>query len=117
MAKVPEQPKHDAASPPDPTSEGESADVIIADGGGVSDAFDVMVLSSDDLSPDANNEVVVSGVEGLSITILADEDVSEQGVSAEHTTLTGIDVEGLEFVSFSSGLKVYYDRASVKVKK
>lgn len=117
MAKEPEKPDQNAATPPDVASDGEPVDVVIAEPSAVADDLDVMVLSSDDLSPDANNEVVVSGVEGLSITILAEDNVSEQGVSAEHTTVTGIDVEGLEFVSFSSGLKVYYDRDSVKVKK
>jgi hypothetical protein len=91
--------------------------LIIEDSGADGDDLDVIVLSADDLLPDANNEVVVSGVEGLSVTILAEESVADEGVSAEHTTVTGIDVAGLEYVSFSSGLKVYYDRDSVKVKK
>lgn len=117
MAKEPEKPNENAGIPPDGEPDDLPVDVVIADADEAFDDLDVMVLSSDDLSPDANNEVVVSGVEGLSITIMAEDNVSEQGVSAEHTTVTGIDVEGLEFVSFSSGLKVYYDSDSVKVKK
>lgn len=117
MVKAPKTSNHEAAKEPDKRPDGEAAAVIIEDGDFAPDDLDIIVLSSDDLSPDANNEVVVSAMEGLSITIVADDAVAEQGVSAEHTTITGIDVEGLEYISFSSGLKIYYDRDSVRVKK
>ena len=81
------------------------------------DDADVFVLSSEDLAPDTNNEVVVSALDGVSLTILAEEDIAHSGIAGDHVTATGIDVAGLEYVSFSSGLTVYYQPDAVKVRR
>jgi hypothetical protein len=117
MAKEPVHKDQQGGGTADPVADELAVALIVDDAAIGGDDLDVIVLSVDDLSPDANNEVVVSGVEGLSITILAEQAVADEGISAAHTTVTGIDVVGLEYVSFSSGLKVFYDRDSVQVKK
>lgn len=92
-------------------------DLILDDVALPPDDADVFVLSSEDLAPDTNNEVVVSALDGVSITILAGEDIAHSGIAGDHVTATGIDVAGLEYVSFSSGLTVYYQPDAVKVRR
>ena len=92
-------------------------DLILDDVALPPDDADVFVLSSEDLAPDTNNEVVVSALDGVSITILAEEDIARSGIAGDHVTATGIDVAGLEYVSFSSGLTVYYQPDAVKVRR
>lgn len=93
-------------------------DVLILDDVEVPpDDPDVFVVSAEDLAPDANNEVVVAALEGMAITILSDDEIAHSGVASDHVTATGIDVAGLEYVSFSSGLTVYYQPDAVKVRR
>jgi hypothetical protein len=91
--------------------------LIIGDVALPPDDADVFVLSSEDLAPDTNNEVVVSALDGMSITLMADEDIARSGVAGDHVTAAGIDVAGLEYVSFTSGLTVYYQPDAVKVRR
>lgn len=106
---VPADVLHESASP--------QSDLILGDVGAAGGDIDVFVVSADDLSPDTNNEVVVASLDGIAITIVATEDVADSGVSNDHVTATGIDVAGLEYVSFSSGLKVFYEPDAVRVRR
>jgi hypothetical protein len=97
--------------------EQQADDLILRDGEIPADGIDVFVVTTDDLSPDANNEVVVASLDGVPITILATEDIADSGIAGVHVTATGIDVDGLEYVSFSSGLKVFYEPDAVRVRR
>jgi hypothetical protein len=45
---------------------------------------------------------------GDGVKLIAQDQVIGHGVSAEHVTETGIDVSGLRYLSFQSGITVYY---------
>ncbi len=68
---------------------------------------DTMVLDLADLLPDASGEVVLFAEPDLPVNIVASESVTEAGVSDSHITATGVDVTGLQFYSFSSGITLY----------
>src|SRR3977135_94608 len=66
-----------------------------------------ITLSVGDLLPDANGEVVImGGVEAAQINLLTDQKVADSGVAQSHVTLDGVDVHGLSFFEFESGLKL-----------
>jgi len=68
-----------------------------------------ITLSVGDLLPDANGEVVImGGVEAAQINLLTDQNVADSGVAQSHVTLDGVDVHGLSFFEFESGLKLFY---------
>lgn len=74
---------------------------------------DAMVLSLDDLFPDENGEVVISTEDGLPINLIASLPVDQSGVAETHVTAAGIDVSGLNFHTFESGLTVYFEADSL----
>lgn len=71
---------------------------------------DHIVLSLDDLLPDANGEIVVLSQEGgqLRLNLMTDLRVCDSGIAASHVTADGLDVDGLSFYAFEGGTKVYY---------
>ncbi len=74
---------------------------------------DTMVLTLDDLFPDENGEVVISSADGVPINLVASLPVDQSGVAEPHVTAAGIDVSGLNFRTFESGLTVYFEADSL----
>jgi hypothetical protein len=69
----------------------------------------LIALSIADLLPDAHGEVVFLNDAGLSaISILDAQPVIGSGISDHHTTAQGIDVTGMAYSTFETGLTVYY---------
>ena len=72
-------------------------------------AAEPLTLALEDLMPDAGDEIVLSAPDGSPIVLTAGETVVNSGTADGHVTAAGIDVRGLSFVEFSSGLKLYYE--------
>ena len=72
-----------------------------------------MVLTMDDLFPDANGEVVITTEDGLPISLVSESEPTDKGIIDSHVTAAGIDVSGLEFCTFESGLTVYFESDSM----
>lgn len=66
-----------------------------------------LVLELTDLLPDAAGEVVLFFDDGLPINLRTDEAITGTGITDSHVTATGVDVTGLHFYSFESGITVY----------
>lgn len=75
---------------------------------GASSPAEYLVLSLEDLLPDAQGEIVVLDDLEEGITIVTDHQVADQGVSADHVTATGVDVGGFFYCTFDSGVTLYY---------
>jgi hypothetical protein len=70
---------------------------------------DRIVLSLEDLLPDANGEIVVLSQQGqLHLNLMTDLRVCESGVATSHVMADGLDVHGLSFYAFEGGTRVYY---------
>ena len=67
-----------------------------------------LTLSLDELVPDRAGEVVIIDSAGDGVRLIAESQVIGEGVASDHVTQGGIDVTGLRFVSFQSGITVYY---------
>ncbi len=66
-------------------------------------------LALSDLISDDNNEVVLTSdpsFETLKLTV--DSEVLSSGIAADHVTAGGQDVTGYHYLSFESGLTLYY---------
>ena len=74
---------------------------------------EAMVLTLDDLFPDENGEVVIFTEDGLPINLIASLPVDQSGVADPHVTAAGIDVGGLSYHTFESGLTVYFEPDSL----
>ncbi len=68
---------------------------------------ETVLLELADLLPDAAGEVVLFADADLPVNIVTDLPVTEVGIAEAHVTATGVDVTGLHFYSFESGLTVY----------
>ena len=68
---------------------------------------DSVVLQLGDLLPDSSGEVVLFMGEDVSVNLLTRETITGFGIADPHVTATGVDVTGLHFYSFESGLTVY----------
>ena len=68
---------------------------------------DSVVLELGDLLPDASGEVVLFTGDDTPVNILTSEVVTGSGVAEPHVTATGVDVTGLNFYVFESGIVVY----------
>lgn len=68
---------------------------------------DSVVLELDDLLPDSSGEVVLFTGEDVSVNILTHETLTRFGIADPHVTASGVDVTGLHFYSFESGLTLY----------
>ncbi len=74
----------------------------------LSDAMDLSVsLTLEDLLPDDAGEVVLVTADDVPINLLSSETMTEAGIAPEHVTMGGMEVTGLHFYSFESGLTVY----------
>jgi hypothetical protein len=68
-----------------------------------------ITLSLDDLISDNNNEVVLVSDPSLdSIKLVADSPISGSGLMEHHVTADGQDVSGYHFLSFETGLTLFY---------
>ncbi|HEY9549037.1 MAG TPA: hypothetical protein VIR45_06005 [Kiloniellaceae bacterium] len=72
-----------------------------------SDDQDSVLLQLGDLLPDSSGEVVLFMGEDVSVNLLTRETITGFGIADPHVTATGVDVTGLHFYSFESGLTVY----------
>ncbi len=90
-------------------SAGVGAEVLILDPGGLENPAvgETILLELADLLPDASGEVVLFAGDDLPVNIVTDLPVTEAGISEAHVTAAGVDVTGLHFYSFESGLTVY----------
>ena len=68
---------------------------------------DSVVLQLGDLLPDSLGEVVLFMGEDVSVNLLTRETITGFGIADPHVTATGVDVTGLHFYSFESGLTIY----------
>jgi len=68
---------------------------------------DSVVLQLDDLLPDSSGEVVLFMGDDVSVNLLTRETITSFGIADSHVTATGVDVTGLHYYSFESGLTVY----------
>ncbi len=66
-----------------------------------------VVLELEDLLPDASGEVVLFAGEELPVNIVTDEPLTDAGIAEAHVTAAGVDVTGLHFYSFESGITLY----------
>ena len=64
-------------------------------------------LALDDLLPDAAGEVVLLAGDDLPVNLLASEPVIDTGIAPAHVTAGGMEVTGLHYYSFESGVTVY----------
>lgn len=64
-------------------------------------------LALGDLLPDAAGEVVLLAGDNLPVNLLASEPVIESGIAPAHVTAGGMEVTGLHYYSFESGVTVY----------
>ena len=91
--------------------EADKLPLVIVEPGAPSPADDLdsdsVVLELDDLLPDSSGEVVLFTGEDVSVNILTHETITSFGIADPHVTASGVDVTGLHFYSFESGLTVY----------
>jgi hypothetical protein len=70
-------------------------------------AVEPLSLGLSDLLPDAAGEVVLMGGADVPLSIYAAEAVMAEGIADAHITAGGVDVTGLHFYSFESGITLY----------
>jgi len=70
-------------------------------------AGETVLLELAALLPDASGEVVLFADDTLPLNIVTDLPVTDAGIADAHVTAAGVDVTGLHFYSFESGLTVY----------
>ncbi len=85
------------------------ADILILDPGTTLNQAteETVLLELEDLLPDASGEVVLFAGEELPVNIVTDEPLTDAGIAAAHVTAAGVDVTGLHFYSFESGITLY----------
>ena len=93
---------------------GAGAEVLIFDTVGLDNPAigdpavgETVLLELADLLPDASGEVVLFADDDLPVNIVTDQPITEVGIAEAHVTAAGVDVTGLHFYSFESGLTVY----------
>jgi len=84
------------------------AEVLVLDSEAVAtpDAGNVL-LQLEDLLPDASGEVVLFAESEVPVNLIADVPLADSGIAETHVTATGLDVTGLHFYAFESGITVY----------
>ena len=71
---------------------------------------DLASLDIDDLIADGNNEIVVfDDAGGIGIVLQSSQPVIDSGQVDQHVTAAGDDVSGYAFLTFESGLTVFYE--------
>ncbi len=85
------------------------AEVLILNPGGPGNPAigETVLIELEDLLPDASGEVVLFAADDLPVNIVTDLPVTDAGIAETHVTAAGVDVTGLHFYSFESGLTVY----------
>ncbi len=85
------------------------ADILILDSGTTlkQATEETVLLELEDLLPDASGEVVLFAGEELPVNIVTNEPLTDAGIAEAHVTATGVDVTGLHFYSFESGITLY----------
>ena len=85
------------------------AEVLILNPGGPGNPAigETVLIELEDLLPDASGEVVLFADDDLPVNIVTDLPVTDAGIAETHVTAAGVDVTGLHFYSFESGLTVY----------
>ena len=73
-----------------------------------SEGEEPLVLRLEDLLPDEAGEVVFSAADTTPVNLLADSPLTGAGFADSHVTASGVDVTGLSYCSFESGLTLYY---------
>ena len=88
---------------------GGGADILILDSGTTLNQAteETVLLELEDLLPDASGEVVLFAGEELPVNIVTNEPLTDAGIAEAHVTAAGVDVTGLHFYSFESGLTLY----------
>lgn len=74
---------------------------------GAPGAIEPLSLGLSDLLPDEAGEVVLMGGAEVPLSIHAAEAVTAEGIADAHVTASGVDVTGLHFYSFESGITLY----------
>ena len=84
-------------------------DLVTAGPGGAlaAPALEPLSLDLGDLLPDEAGEVVLMGGADVPLSIHAGEAVMAAGIAEAHVTASGLDVTGLHFYSFASGITLY----------
>lgn len=84
-------------------------DILMNEGGGGPGvpAEDAVLLQLDDLLPDASGEIVLFADDDLPLNIQASEPLTGAGIAEAHVTDGGLDVTGLHYYSFESGITLY----------
>lgn len=73
------------------------------------EADDLPTLRLDDLIQDDNGEVVLFNDSGLrALAVATDAGIVAEGSSGHHVTAAGEDVSGFHYVTFATGLTLYY---------
>lgn len=73
-------------------------------------ADDLPTLRLDDLIQDDNGEVVLFNDSGLrALAVATEAGVVAEGSSGHHVTAAGDDVSGFHYVTFTTGLTLYYE--------
>ncbi len=90
-------------------SQAAGADILILDPGTTLNQApeEPVLLELEDLLPDASGEVVLFAGEELPVNIVTDEPLADAGIAEAHVTAAGVDVTGLHFYSFESGITLY----------
>ncbi len=79
------------------------------DGGFDFDGGGEVVLAVSDMVTDSNNEVVLMADPSLDVVrLVADSGIADSGLTESHVTVSGQDVSGYHYVSFESGLTLFY---------
>ncbi|HMR29788.1 MAG TPA: hypothetical protein PKA13_04740 [Geminicoccaceae bacterium] len=72
-------------------------------------ADDLLTLRLEDLLQDDNGEVVLFNDSGLrALAVATDAGIVAEGSSGHHVTAAGEDVSGFHYVTFDTGLTLYY---------
>ncbi len=70
-------------------------------------SIEPLSLELNDLLPDEAGEVVLLGGAEVPLSIHAAEAVTAEGIAETHVTASGVDVTGLHYYSFESGITLY----------
>jgi len=77
--------------------------------GNAASAEPALVLSLEDLLPDADGTVVMLTDDMLPVNLVTDEPLAGSGVVDGQVSAAGLDVGGLYYYSFANGLTLYSD--------
>ena len=86
---------------------GDQADSFVLAPAAEPAAEDHVSLTLDDLLPDGAGEIVLMAGGDVPISLLAGEMLADTGIAPEHVTAGGVEVTGLHYYSFESGLTIY----------